>query len=179
MTRLLSPILLALILSFTAHTAFAQDVITDTVTIPIDGITRTLTVTFTTTGVAAVDVAPISDTFKVTATQWLSALWTIIDPIHPDADVLNLGGVNAQFDVLLSATESTTYPAYYTPFVRQFRFAVHACRNFAYNHNWAREPANSELGIFLKAPYFTLLVACHNRYYDAYVEMERIAHPLR
>lgn len=118
-------------LLLSVRVAFAQDASTETVQVNIDGITRTLTITFVATGVVAVDVAPVTDT--------------------------------------------TLYPKRYTPFVRQYRFAIHNCRRWLQFHEgFTTNEDNS--GIFLVGTYVSLQNFCANRYQEAYVEMERIIH---
>lgn len=176
MIRLLAPAF-ALLLSLCAYTAFAQsaDVVTDTVAIPIDGVTRTLTVTFTTTGVVSVDVVPISNTFKVTATRWLESLQVIMERVHPGNNI-SPKWMHDQLDRLSAATE-TPYPSHYAPFVRRYQFAIHACRNLLSFYENAMADKIDLSTLITISPYFVLMTSCYEQYQDAYVEMERIAHP--
>jgi hypothetical protein len=153
----------------------AKDIVVDTVAVEIDGVTRTLTVTFVPTGVLSVEVGPVpmTDTFAVTATGWLDDLFNSVGGLRPNNDT-DVDEANAKLDKFLEATETVPYPARYTPFVRQYRFAIHTCRDWvAFHGNVTKD---DEGAIFAIAPYMTLQSACKNRYQEAYVEMERIKH---
>lgn len=145
------------------------------VTAAIDGVTRPVTVTFVPTGVLSVEVGPalITETFEVTATAWLGDLFGTFDDLRPN-DTKSVDKIRAQWDDLLDKTETVRYPAAYTPFVRQFRFAIYTCRDWVNFHEAVTK--DDEGAVFAVGPYMTLQSACKSRYQEAYVEMERIVH---
>jgi hypothetical protein len=152
--------------------AHAQGVITDTLPLAIDGVTRTVTVSYTITGVVAIEVAPITSTFATTATAWLDDLWAATDGVAPGAKI-DARQRYSDTVALLAQTETTPYPPYYRPFVRQYRFALRNCAEFIQMHEKVHADPE-EATVFALAPYFTLYSACREQYQDAYVEMERI-----
>ncbi|MFZ4658463.1 MAG: hypothetical protein ACOYNY_15730 [Caldilineaceae bacterium] len=152
-----------------ANATHAQDA--TTLPVVVDGITRTLTIVVSGTGVLSATVAPITDTFKATATNWLDGLAETYNPAWR-GDSINITDTAEALDELFAATNEIAYPAYWTPFVRQYRFAIHTCRRWLSSHN---EFIDVPL---MAGPWFTLSAACYEQYQDAYVEMERIAHPL-
>lgn len=158
------------------NVASAQDDVT-TVTVPvsIDGITRTVTVAISGTNVLSVTVAPLSDTFQVTATGWLTALYAVIGEVQPNSK-FNITDTSEALTALLDTTGDATYEQHWTPFVRQYRFAIHTCRRWLEFH--VAVNTTSDGAAFLVGAYYALSVACAEQYQDAYVEMERIAHPL-
>jgi hypothetical protein len=149
----------------------AQDVTTETVAVAIDGITRTVTVRFTVSGVVDVDVAPLTSTFQTTATAWLSGLWAAYDGVAPGTEI-DLRQRYSETQALLDQTVTTTYPVHFTPFVRQYRFAIHTCADYIGLVAGMQEDPEG-LNIFAVAPYLTMKAACVEQYQDAYVEMER------
>ena len=160
--RLTPAFALAILLSLMAHAAFAQD--TETIATPIDGITRTVTITHGPTGTISVEVAPLTSTFATTATAWLDRLYAATDGITPGTTIT---GTDEAMATLLDET-SEGYPAVWTPFVRSFRFAVHSCRSWVDMHEAMGDDMFS--GLF----WFMLRGACIEQYQDAYVEMERV-----
>lgn len=178
MRRLLALVVVGLVtLVVGASLALAQDdepePKVETVTAVVDGETRTLTVTFVPTGVLSVVVgpAPVTETFAVTATTWLHDLSDSVAGLRPNNE-FDVDEANAKLDEFLEATETVPYPARYTPFVRQYRFAIHMCREWvAFHGNVTKDDQGA---IFAVGPYVTLQIACRNRYQEAYVEMERI-----
>lgn len=147
----------------------------EVVTTAIDGVSRTVTVTFVQTGVLSVEVGPalITETFDLTATAWLGDLFGTFDDLRPN-DTGSADKIRAQWDELLDKTETVRYPASYTPFFRQFRFAIYTCRDWVNFHETVTK--DDQGAIFAVGPYVTLQSACKNRYQEAYVEMERIVH---
>jgi hypothetical protein len=152
--------------------AFAQDLITDTVTVDIDGVQRTVVVSYTMTGVVALEVAPITSTFETTATAWLEDLWATTDGFGPGAEI-DAQQRYSDTRVLLEQTETVPYPTYFKPFVRQYRFAIHICTAFIQMAGSIQADEESAT-IFAVAPFLIMRNACAERYQDAYVEMERI-----
>lgn len=154
-------------------TQAADEPTTVTVPVVIDGITRTATVVISGTDVLSVTVAPISDTFETTATAWLEELYSIYADVAPTT-VISATALRESISSLLSLTDDTAYPQYWTPFVRQFRFAIHTCASFLDVHN---QIAGNEDGYGLVIGiYFDMHNACVEQYQDAYVEMERTVH---
>lgn len=141
---------------------------THTLPVAVDGITRTLTVVLSDTDVLSATVAPISDTFKATATAWLNNLADTYDPAWSGATV-NITATTKALEALLAATDKTAYPRHWTPFVRQYRFAIHTCRH------WLTLPSGMADNALSATPWLILRTACYEQYQDAYVEMERIA----
>lgn len=172
-SSLISLVLLTLLTSALYAQGDTPKPIVDTLSVQIDGVTRTLTITFVPTGVLSAEVAPIplSDTFAVTATAWLADLFNTLGNIQPN-DSVAVDEINTRLDELFDLTETVPYPSWYTPFVRQYRFAIHTCREWvAFHSNVTKDEQNA---IFAIGPYVTLQSACKNRYQEAYVEMERI-----
>ena len=104
--------------------------------------------------------------------MWLRDLWAIAGSVEPDSRI-DITNTHTALTELLDATEDKTYPAHWTPFVRQYRFAIHNCRYWLHVHSGVS--ANQKGAGLLAGAYFALRSACYDRYQDAYVEMERIA----
>lgn len=160
------------------NAARANDVATTTVPVAIDGITRTVTIAISGTDVLSVTVAPISDTFQTTATEWLDELIDIVREAALGATI-NITSTEIALNELLTKTITVDYPAYYTPFVRQYRFAIHRCRAFLEFHAGPMAAGKDSGGAFLVGAYYALQTTCLTQHSAAYVEMERIAHPVR
>jgi hypothetical protein len=171
LSSVISSTLIALLLFI--NNAQAQDA--TTVLVNIDGITRTVTIVISNTEVLSVTVAPISDTFQTTSTAWLNSLHDVYGSVQPETHI-DITETHKALNVLLADTDEAPYPAYWAPFVRQYRFAIHNCRHWLQIH--ANIIDNQEGAGLLAGVYFTMYSACNEQYQDAYVEMERIAHPL-
>lgn len=166
------PLALFFVLYVLPQPVAAQDVITDTVSAKIDGVDRTITVSYTMTGVVGIAVAPITGTFESTATAWLTDLWSTFGDVALGTEI-DARQRYSDTRTLLALTETTPYPDYYTPFVRQYRFAIHTCSDFI-NMVASMKADEEELTIFAVAPFLIMSTACNEQYQDAYVEMERI-----
>ena len=148
--------------------------VTTTLPANVDGITRTVTVVISGTDVLSVTVAPISDTFQVTAVTWLEELYSVYAGVGSNTRI-SATTMSEIFSNLVSLTDEASYPPYWTPFVRQYRFALYACADFLDVHS--QTMAKDEYGLAIGV-YFEMRNACTEQYQDAYVEMERIAHPI-